>query len=265
MKRTGIVKKIQAALIMLACPFATFASQDGGEDYHPFVVEGKTWTCQETHWKDIFPTSYETIYTIMGDTVINGESCKKLFIKHTSWSNRDYSYIGALIEQDKKVYFMKNEIMQKRLLYDFSLEEVGDGFVRDDPAEILYISLVAEKIISLYGKTYRQMEIITRPNNNYEDRYEYKDIWIEGVGSITNPLLFYLRSDDGFYHVKTCYENGECIFDRDEYLAAYPDGITSTTTHQKANFPVFDLQGRRLNGVPQRGIYIRDGRKYVVK
>ena len=27
----------------------------------------------------------------------------------------------------------------------------------------------------------------------------------------------------------------------------------------------FDLQGRRLNGVPQRGMYIRDGRKYVVK
>ena len=44
MKRTGIVKKIQAALMLLACPFAAFASQDGGEDYHPFVVEGKTWT-----------------------------------------------------------------------------------------------------------------------------------------------------------------------------------------------------------------------------
>ena len=28
---------------------------------------------------------------------------------------------------------------------------------------------------------------------------------------------------------------------------------------------LFDLQGRRLNGVPQRGMYIRDGRKYVVK
>ena len=27
----------------------------------------------------------------------------------------------------------------------------------------------------------------------------------------------------------------------------------------------FDLQGRRLSGVPQRGMYIRDGRKYVVK
>ena len=28
---------------------------------------------------------------------------------------------------------------------------------------------------------------------------------------------------------------------------------------------IYDLQGRRLDGVPQRGVYIRDGRKVVVK
>ena len=43
MKRTGITKKIQAALMLLACPFAAFASQDGGEDYHPLnSVEDET-------------------------------------------------------------------------------------------------------------------------------------------------------------------------------------------------------------------------------
>ena len=29
--------------------------------------------------------------------------------------------------------------------------------------------------------------------------------------------------------------------------------------------PVFDLQGRRLTGTPQHGVYVKDGRKYVVK
>jgi hypothetical protein len=26
---------------------------------------------------------------------------------------------------------------------------------------------------------------------------------------------------------------------------------------------LFDLQGRRMNGIPQKGVYIQNGRKYV--
>ncbi len=38
-----------------------------------------------------------------------------------------------------------------------------------------------------------------------------------------------------------------------------------STSNAKVNGIIYDLSGRRLNGKPQRGMYIMDGRKYVVK
>ena len=40
---------------------------------------------------------------------------------------------------------------------------------------------------------------------------------------------------------------------------------SSLTSHPSPLTPVYDLQGRRLNGQPQRGLYIQNGRKVVVK
>lgn len=43
------------------------------------------------------------------------------------------------------------------------------------------------------------------------------------------------------------------------------EGITSVKTEMPATPGLFDLQGRRVNGQPQRGIYVKDGRKTMVK
>ena len=40
------------------------------------------------------------------------------------------------------------------------------------------------------------------------------------------------------------------------------DGIEQITVSE-ANGDIYDLQGRRLNNVPQQGVYIRNGQKYV--
>ena len=42
-------------------------------------------------------------------------------------------------------------------------------------------------------------------------------------------------------------------------------GISDVEQASQQAGACFDLQGRRLSGVPQRGMYIRNGRKYVVK
>lgn len=43
------------------------------------------------------------------------------------------------------------------------------------------------------------------------------------------------------------------------------DGIANIITAQKSNNAIYNLQGVRLNSVPQKGLYIQNGRKYVVK
>ena len=42
-----------------------------------------------------------------------------------------------------------------------------------------------------------------------------------------------------------------------------PADISSPTTHQESS--LFDLQGRKLQGKPSRGIYIKDGQKILIK
>ncbi|MCR4604041.1 MAG: chitobiase/beta-hexosaminidase C-terminal domain-containing protein [Prevotella sp.] len=43
------------------------------------------------------------------------------------------------------------------------------------------------------------------------------------------------------------------------------DGITEVADRQTTTDNCYDLQGRRINGTPQKGIYIRNARKYLAK
>jgi hypothetical protein len=42
-------------------------------------------------------------------------------------------------------------------------------------------------------------------------------------------------------------------------------GISDPMTKESAFTQLFDLQGRRLIQKPERGLYIQDGRKFVIK
>ena len=42
-------------------------------------------------------------------------------------------------------------------------------------------------------------------------------------------------------------------------------GIEEIENSKSVNRKYFDLQGRRVNGKPARGIYIREGKKIMIK
>ena len=67
--------------------------------------------------------------------------------------------------------------------------------------------------------------------------------------------------------LKSCELNGEIIADQSSFgdAALQLSGIQEITTSLSQPPALYDLQGRRVSGSPQRGIYIRDGRKYVVR
>lgn len=48
-------------------------------------------------------------------------------------------------------------------------------------------------------------------------------------------------------------------------LEDYTSGIWLTTSSSDISSPVYDLQGRRINGKPGKGVYIENGRKVVTK
>ena len=73
----------------------------------------------------------------------------------------------------------------------------------------------------------------------------------------------YMGSSEHFLY---CELNGERIADPSSFGDASLEtlDIHQTTIHDKSDDSgIFDLTGRRLNGAPRHGVYIRNGRKYV--
>ena len=88
-------------------------------EYSPFAQEGKTWEIQVGGIK-------ENLYghQLNGDTIINGESWKKVY-NFMGFPDFNYTYYAAVRDVEGKVYAIAKGSTKQRLLYDFSLNE-GD-------------------------------------------------------------------------------------------------------------------------------------------
>ena len=65
--------------------------------------------------------------------------------------------------------------------------------------------------------------------------------------------------------VLSVYDGDELIFEEDDFMAPAVTVIKTVTQEKPGkNNTFFELQGRRITARPQRGLYIRDGKKYVV-
>ena len=96
-------------------------------DYLPTIVEGKQWLVTS----EAIKAHYDFLYYVSGDTVIDGNDCKKLYMKMTisqiteeegqlkENSTHGPALHACLQESDGKVYTLNNG--ERKLLYDFNL------------------------------------------------------------------------------------------------------------------------------------------------
>ena len=111
---------------------------------------------------------------------------------------------------------------------------------------------------------------------------------LEGIGSLTGGFFEYMKTPlwlPGFTGICTTYlrlyeENDLLVFEQsseetydyllteedvqDYLLTGTRDGIVKQED-DKTTAPVYDLQGRKLSSIPAKGIYIQNGKKYVVR
>ena len=85
-------------------------------DYSPFALDGKVWDAQVGGIKE---NVY--FYEIDGDTMINGESWKKVY-NYVFPKIRFYSYYAAVRDVGNKVYAIAKGSNRPRLLYDFDMK-----------------------------------------------------------------------------------------------------------------------------------------------
>jgi len=203
-------------LILAMCMAINIYAQNNNpnNDYHPLVQEGKVWSdvfVMGPIWNYQFTTTKTTFY---GDTAINGIFYKKIYVSRKEYPEfpQDWALKGFIREdENKRVWEKKNANALETLLYDFSLQ-IGDIV----PAEIGFQEFPP---IIIENITYKTM-------NNGEERKilhlssisnwfssNYKEFWIEGIGSclgLLNPITGELVG--GFNSLLCLHENEELIF-----------------------------------------------------
>ena len=223
-------------------------SAQGQSVYDRFVENGKAWRYRCWNQPTSYYEYYEYTLSVCGDTVIGGQEYKKIC------QNDAANYQFALREENRKVYMVACNHTTPQLLYDFNLKK-GDT-VSPNEGEPPYVVTDIDTV-SCGGRLFRRF--------HFSNEQGWTNTWIEGIGSPEELRRLFTEPGQSFVFL-SCQVNGDTIFTSQDFYAA---GMTnalptvSTTAPAQRNPSLFDLQGRRLTAVPTRGLYVKDGRKYV--
>ena len=267
--------------------FALFAGSIWAQEYHPFVEEGKEWIvlCGNGF-------RHLRIYTMKGDTVINGTTWKKSRCNY--YQRTDYceygSYSCFFREKDGRTYYLPAYDSIQCYLYDYDLNKTVDRFyVKQDSVGFLFMDMNLEegdtcntwsmwhgKGMHYYPKSTaykvewgeynghlrKKISMINMKNANKSMT------WVEGIASF-NGYPWENDGDLGWGDsaaLALCRTPNEVLY-KDDLLydgaiEFYENLKLSIRVPQREENPMLhDLQGRRLTTEPQHGVFIKGGKK----
>lgn len=275
-------KIVFVGLLYVVCMFAH--AQSSQLEYRPFAQEDKTWKTQVGLTKENLFCNH-----IDGDTLINGETWKKVY-NYVGSPDFDYSYYAAIRDVGRKVYAIAKGNSKPRLLYNFDIKVgnvikcgmEGNTFCclldADEKADTLlgfefvsYLRVERIDTIKARGLMHRRftLSLLDAYKGHYmngEDSLIDDVVWIEGIGSGAGPFLPWMPLPARETFFQSCAIGKTCIF-------GYPDFYNCDATNKIRNthsftndYPqLYNLLGHRQSNKPAKGVYIENGRKRVVK
>ena len=280
-------KLLLAWLLIATC--ISVQAQTEELEYRPFTRGGMIFETRVGIYK-------ENVYIskIDADTMINGETWRKVY-NSIPWAGRmSQSYFAAVRDVGRKVYAIAKGSTRPRLLYDFDLEE--DDFVKcgmegnafgclleqGEPRDMLlgfpldnYLMVERIDTVRLHdGLTRRRFTLSLC--DYFKGSINGPIVWIEGLGSAAGPFSpwmpipapsSYFDWDDDIpcqftsYYLNRDYIGVSYEFDKVESIEI-PSAISSFEPTQEGD-NLYDLQGRKLSDKPEREIYIESGKKKV--
>ena len=213
--------------------------------YYPLVQEANN----RQKWNVVYmasmnyPNDYFTeIQSIRDNITLDGVDYKHVWTK----SKYGITKAGAVREEDRRVYYRRKtsqNYQDEVLLYDFNLT-VGDTVTVNWMHQQLIV--LEESEVEVNGTMRRQLGL-----GRYAVGYpptEVDEYWIEGVGSTYGFLNSgYEEMMGSFYYLLCYYENGNLIWDNEEFddCVMNSDGEPATFAPQGAEwyFDVFNPWG----------------------
>ena len=231
------------------------------DEYHPLLEEGKNWQYDYNNGVN----QYMKTLSIGGDTIIGDQTYKKII---------DVASQGVemfLREEGKKVYCYYPNQNSETLLYDFG-KNAGEIISREIKNGDTWIrKVIAVDTIMVKANPFRCLTVHEYfiPEGMSEEEYfagEYGydcGIWIEGIGSLKyldTPIGY----DGNYYSFYECWI-GDTSYNQKDFMDAITNNIQPVKAVNRVNNNdmIYDLQGRRIQGEPQKGLYIQNGKKIL--
>lgn len=239
--------------LFVACLLAHYSAV--AETILPFVQDGKVWV----YYVSNFIYEWEESYRLEGDTVIGSRNCLKLYYTCQVYG-QEHVYKGAMLNKSNgNVYFIAPDSTTPVLMYDFT--SLPGTIIDVGPFEL---RINAKKYAKYHEEYLKVIDYCPLERERFEGQ------WIDGVGIIICGNLTTLVDgygtwyDGGERQLKSCTVNDEVVFEWNDFHTSSQiiTGISnpSVLPSNKKN-SIFDLQGRKLQSKPSRGIYIEDGKK----
>ena len=260
---------------LLIIALALFGFRATAQQYRPFVEEGKTWRIARLiplNEDPTYPVSH-VYYRMKGDTIVAGKTWK--IVRESELIEPGdpvvyNSYCRYLVrEENKRVYFSPYP-GREELMYDFNVS-VGDTLAlhniyyfeeQSTAAEFEKhsrlcdsIAIVSEETIKSVGRSYRGLILSRKLDGN-----ECKASWIEGIGGVSDIFFQTIPLElicGPMFVLEECSVGDEILYHDDI------TGLTMPQVNPITNDAIYDLSGRRLQAIPQRGVYIVNGKKYI--
>lgn len=256
-----------------------FADNDfwrkGGEDsetYKPIFQEGLTWKME--YQKDSSPESRCETLVLINSTLIDDIPYKRVYTQEKAGDSDDYIWTPQeywIGEKDGRVYYYRSGWHDHYTpIMDFSLS-VGDSlvvtYVLPDDFERNIHELQTYRVVAVSDTVIdSSTDKCPRRCVYVEGKYgDEKDCWVEGIGSLKYGInvIKIQGSSDTSQSLLSCTRGDELLYYRSQEVNEIRNH--SAVFKSDSARSLFDLQGRQLQGKPQRGVYIHDGRKVVIK
>ena len=208
----------------------------------PFLAEGKTWTFIDFYQNmgDKLVPKDTVEYSVLGDTLVKGRTCKAIETE-----------IGTVpaYQEGRNIWFYAPGDEEPRIMYEFDCK-VGDSIHIDSQRQCNAVVTQVDSV-NIDGVYYREVRYSMDGTEDEECVYNE----LIGCGrSVLNQVPV----------VGTCFSlsvtlNGESL------LAKLPVHSVEQSEKPATDNRIYNLQGVRLQQPPKYGVYIQNGKKFVVK